>query len=137
MPLTELAVLAKHINENIDGLRGDITHLDARTNRNEQLVNFLIAALVTIVIFAGGLAWGYFRINSIVDNIEVSRVQVSCPLLASNLGSYNPLARNAGMDRDIYEANIIKMRNAYTNILHCTDTLVPQRNDLPKYSPPR
>lgn len=109
--------------------------IEKKTWKTTIKIRWMIALVILDLVLSGAMLVGYLKIKDLVDDQEVVRSQVLCPMFNVFLGSYQPETRNVGPDRDKYEANFREMRNQRA-ALHCRGDLVPPRNDLPTYPEP-
>lgn len=126
----EVAVLAKASKDQADALEklaGEVKHKAGKTTVK---IRWMVALVALCLILSGAVLVGYVRIRDLVENQEVVKGQVLCPMYKVFLGSYQPETRTPGPDRDKYEAAFTDMWTQY-GALNCTGALVPPRYDLP------
>jgi hypothetical protein len=129
------AVIAPLI-EAIGGLRVAIEGLEARADRAQKRVFGIVVAIVIDLIFTGGFALLYVSQEQTAAQVADTRNEVLCPLYASWLGTYNPVSRAPGLDRQTYENVFGQMRSQYQH-LQCTTPLVPKPTPTTPALPPR
>lgn len=126
----DVAVLAKASKDQADALEklaGEVKH---KTGKTTVKIRWMVALVALCLILSGAVLVGYVRIRDLVENQEVVKGQVLCPMYKIFLGSYQPETRTPGPDRDKYEATFKDMWTQY-GALNCTGALVPPRYDLP------
>lgn len=128
------------LEEAVDGLHESI---EEQNLHNARKIGWSIGAAAFAVILSALVLVGYLkqvetsdrlarndeRIEVLISQQEVLRVQVLCPLYKVMLGSYAPESRAPGPDRDKYEQVFTDMRAQYA-VLRCVGDLVPPRGDL-------
>lgn len=116
-------------SKEFSALREEIKKKNWRTTIK---IRWMIALVILDLVLSGAMLVGYLKITDVIDDQEVVRSQVLCPMFNVFIGSYDPGSRTAGPDRDKYEDNFRQMRDQ-RDALRCTGPLVPPRNDLPTH----
>jgi hypothetical protein len=131
---TSLGAIGQALSAAVNGLREAVDALTARATKSEKRVRGIAVAIVLDLIFTGGFALLYWNQQHTADLLSDTRQQVLCPMFASWLGSYNPISRAPGQDRDTYENVFAQMRAQYEH-LQCTTPLVPRPTTTPAPTP--
>lgn len=131
-PLTEQARL---LGERIAGLSLAVEQLDRRTNRSEKITIGVVFGLILDLILSVAVALvlgAQFSTNAKLEDantrLEATVTEGICPVYGLVLGSYNPLTRKEGAERDAYVQSFKVMNEAYKS-LKCPTAIVPPRSD--------
>lgn len=100
-----LASAAMALTSQVTTLSSDIDELARRAKRAEHFI--LLITLSLIVDFILTITVSYLVINTISTQY---RIETLCPLYAFTLGTYAPMTRKSGSDRDIYVEQFGDMR---------------------------
>ena len=101
---TEAAALVTAVS----GLAKSVDALAQRMKRSERAIAFIVASLILDVILTlvvGYLIYGQYNTQK--------QLHAICPLYAFSLGTYAPLTRSAGPDRDAYIQRFEDMRHQF------------------------
>lgn len=123
-PRGAAAVVAPLI-EAIEGLRKAIEGLEARADRARKNITGIVIAVVIDLAFTACITLVYLNQEQTAAQVADTRNEVLCPLYSSWLGTYNPVSRSPGVDRETYENVFGQMRAQYAH-LECTTPLVPK-----------
>lgn len=128
----DLPAVAARLIQTIDGLTEAIHDLLRRTSRSETQLKIMWVVVGLVVFLAGGMSLTYYQQAQTDRSLTATRSEL-CSLYSVFLGSYNPSTRQAGPDRDAYEAAFVSFREGYLR-LECTSPFVPPAT--PRSSPP-
>lgn len=124
-----VAQLAEASVEQAKALDGLVSETEKKTWQTTIKIRWMIALVILDLVLSGAMLVGYLKVSELVNNQEIVRAQVLCPMYKVFLGSYQPETRNPGPDRDKYAAAFNDMWGQYA-VLACTGALVPPRSDL-------
>lgn len=121
-----LAEAATVLSEQVADLSEDIGVLSRRAKRAERFITLITLSLVVDFILT--ITVSFLVANNITTQ---SRIATICPLYAFTLGTYAPITRRSGSDRDLYVQQFADMRLKFES-LGCN----PQDYPLVPAAPP-
>lgn len=119
------ATVVAPLIEAISALRVAIEGLEARADRARKNITGIVVAVVIDLIFTVCITVVYLNQEQTAAQVADTRNEVLCPLYAGWLGTYNPVSRASGHDRDTYE-NVFELMRVQYQHLQCTTPLVPK-----------
>lgn len=129
-----LGAIGESLVAAVGELRKSVVALIDRADKSEKRVKGVVTAIVLDLFITGILGLLYWNQQHTADLLSDTRQQVLCPMYASWLGSYNPVSRAPGQDRQTYVDVFAQMRQQYDH-LQCTTPLVPRPTPTPTPAP--
>lgn len=131
----ELLAVATSLTEVVNGLRDSVAALVTRAEKSERRTFGIVLAVILDVSLTVGLLFLWNSQAQTSAALDDTRAEVLCPLYSAFLGSYNPITRAPGVDRQTYEQIFSQFRASYTH-LACTTPLVPKPTPTTQQPPP-